>query len=330
MKQATREAFGNVLAALAAENKDIIVLDADLAPATKTGVTKKQVPAQFLQAGIAEANMTGIAAGLAASGLKPFASSFAMFLAGRAYEQVRNSIAYPHLNVKLCATHAGITVGEDGGSHQCLEDIGLMRILPGMMVLQPADGYETAAMVKWLAEYEGPAYLRLSRAAVESVYEQEKPFDPAAVPCLKNGNRIAFIASGVMVSECLKAARLLEQEGIGAAVYDLPVIKPLNTGRLDEIIADFDRVYVVEEHLKAGGIGSAIREEVQEPGKVKSIAIEDRFGQSGTVKDLMQEYGLSAECIAGRVLADEIPGLGVKASLAQVDVPASAAASFPS
>ena len=310
MKQATREAFGATLAQLAAQDRNIVVLDADLAPATKTGETRKTAPQQFLQAGIAEANMTGIAAGLAVSGLKPFASSFAMFLAGRAYEQIRNSIAYPHLNVKLCATHAGITVGEDGGSHQCLEDISLMRVLPGMMVLQPADGPETAAMVKWLAQQEGPAYLRLSRAAVEQVYDREPVFDPKAVPMLRPGQRIAFVASGVMVRECLEAADRLAEQGIEAAVYDLPVIKPLSTDRLNDIIAAYDGVYVAEEHLKAGGIASAIREEVLEPGKVKSIAIEDRFGQSGSVQDLMEEYGLSASRIVRRVLADEAAGEG--------------------
>ncbi|WP_276936471.1 transketolase family protein [Faecalibaculum rodentium] len=304
MRQATREAFGQTLAELAVQDPDIIVLDADLAPATKTGETQKTAPGQFVQVGIAEGNMAGIAAGMAVSGLKPFASSFAMFLAGRAYEQIRNSIAYPHLNVKLCATHAGITVGEDGGSHQCLEDIGLMRMLPGMMVLQPADGLETAAMVKWLAGYEGPAYLRLSRAAVDPVYEQEPVFDPAAIPQLRSGETVALIASGVMVRECLAAADRLSGMGIEAAVYDLPVIKPLNTDLLNEIITQYAVVFVAEEHLKAGGIGSAIREAVREPQKIRSIAIEDRFGQSGSVEALMQEYGLDAKAIVQRVLDD--------------------------
>lgn len=304
MKQATREAFGKALAAQAIQDRSIVVLDADLAPATKTGDTKKAAPKQFVQAGIAEANMVGMAAGMAASGLKPFASSFAMFLAGRAYEQVRNSIAYPHLNVKLCATHAGITVGEDGGSHQCLEDIGLMRMLPGMMVLQPADSTEAAAMVDWLAGHEGPAYLRLSRAAVDSVYDEDYVFDPQAIPRVRTGSHLAFLASGVMVGECLEAARKLEAYGLQAAVYDLCVIKPLNEPLLNAIIRQYDQIYVAEEHFKAAGICSAVLEAACEPQKIKSIAVEDRFGQSGSAADLMEAYGLSARAIKDRVLKD--------------------------
>ncbi len=304
MKQATREAFGTALAAEAVNDQAIVVLDADLAPATKTGCTKAAAPDQFVQAGIAEANMVGMAAGMAASGLKPFASSFAMFLAGRAYEQVRNSIAYPHLDVKLCATHAGITVGEDGGSHQCLEDIGLMRMLPGMMVLQPADAVEATAMVHWLARHKGPAYLRLSRAATEAVFEESYAFDPLAIPLVRAGSGLAFLASGVMVNECLKAASQLEEFGLQAAVYDLSVIKPLNEERLNAIISEFEQVYVAEEHFKAGGIWSAVREAASEPQKIRAIAIEDRFGQSGSVAELMEAYGLSAREICARVLRD--------------------------
>lgn len=215
--------------------------------------------------------MVGIAAGLAASGLKPFASSFAMFLAGRAYEQIRNSVAYPHLNVKLCGTHAGITVGEDGGSHQCLEDIGLMRALPGMMLLQPADHYEAMAMVKILASYEGPAYLRLSRNAVERVFDASFEFELGAIRQVHPGRSIAFRASGVMVQECIEAARQLESAGIDAAVYNLSTIKPLNKERLDEIIRAYEYVYVAEEHWKAGGIWSAVMETAAEPQKVGSI-----------------------------------------------------------
>ena len=248
--------------------------------------------------------MVGMAAGMAASGLKPFASSFAMFLAGRAYEQVRNSIAYPHLDVKLCATHAGITVGEDGGSHQCLEDIGLMRMLPGMMVLQPADAAEATAMVHWLARHKGPAYLRLSRAATEAVFEESYAFDPLAIPLVRAGSGLAFLASGVMVNECLKATSQLEEFGLQAAVYDLSVIKPLNEERLNAIISEFEQVYVAEEHFKAGGIWSAVREAASEPQKIRAIAIEDRFGQSGSVAELMEAYGLSAREICARVLRD--------------------------
>lgn len=306
MKEATRQSFGQALAIAAGQDPCIIVLDADLAPATKTDLTKKEYPAQFLEAGIAEANMVGIAAGLAASGLKPFASSFAMFLAGRAYEQIRNSVAYPHLNVKLCGTHAGITVGEDGGSHQCLEDIGLMRALPGMMVLQPADHYEAMAMVKMLASYEGPAYLRLSRNAVERVFDASFEFELGAIRQVHPGQSIAFLASGVMVQECIEAARQLESAGIDAAVYNLSTIKPLNKERLDEIIRAYEYVYVAEEHWKAGGIWSAVMETAAEPQKVGSIAVEERFGQSGSAAELMEEYGLSAACIVRRVLNDAL------------------------
>ena len=311
MKEATRQAFGKALAEAAARDPRIIALDADLAPATKTDETKKAVPAQFLQTGIAEANMVGIAAGLAVSGLKPFASSFAMFLAGRAYEQVRNSIAYPGLDVKLCATHAGITVGEDGGSHQCGEDIGLMRMLPGMMVLQPADSVEAAAMVRYLAGVPGPAYLRLSRAAVESVFDDAYEFVPGELRQVRPGRSIAFVASGVMVRECVDAAQRLESAGIDGAVYNLSTIKPLNKARLDEIVNAYDLVYVAEEHLKAGGIWSAVMETVDAPQKVKSIAIEDRFGQSGSVAALMEEYGLSAAAIENRVLEDQRASLAM-------------------
>ena len=305
MTKATRAAFGAQLAELAKLDKKIVVLDADLAPATKTGEVLKAVPSQFFEAGIAEANMVGMGAGLAASGLKPFVSSFAMFLAGRAYEQVRNSVAYPNLNVKLCATHAGITVGEDGGSHQCLEDIALMRVLPGMMVLQPADAKEAEAMVRYLADHEGPAYLRLCRTSSAEVFAEPFDYDPANIPCVRHGQKVAFIASGYMVQECLKAAKVLEESGIRPAVYDLSCIKPLNVAILNSVIEKFDTVYVAEEHLKAGGIYSAVREAVDEPAKVRSIAVNDRFGQSGGVAELMHEYGLDAQTIAEKVLNEQ-------------------------
>lgn len=306
MTKATRAAFGAELAALAKLDNKIVVLDADLAPATKTGDVQKAAPSQFFEAGIAESNMVGMGAGMAASGLKPFVASFAMFLAGRAYEQVRNSVAYPHLNVKLCATHAGITVGEDGGSHQCVEDIALMRVLPGMMVLQPADEKETVAMVRYLASHEGPAYLRLCRAPSTEVYSEPFDYDPMKISCVRHGQDVAFVASGYMVQECLKAADALKKFGIWAAVYDLSCIKPLNVAMLNSIIASFDSVYVAEEHLAAGGIYSAVREVVDQPCKVKSIAVEDRFGQSGGVDALMHEYGLDAESITQRVVKDRL------------------------
>lgn len=300
-KQAAREAFGQILAELAAENPEIIVLDADLGSATKTGLCRKACPDQFVQAGIAECNMVGMAAGIAAAGLRPFASSFAMFLAGRAFEQIRNSIAYTGLNVKLCGTHAGITVGEDGGSHQCLEDIALMRSLPGMEVYQPADGEETRALMRWLARSDHPAYVRLSRAAVENIYPAGFSFVPGAIDCLRPGQSAAVIASGVLVSESLKAAALLEPEGIDVAVYNLSTIKPLNHERLCEITSSFPVVFTAEEHWKAGGIWSAVREAVENPSHIQAIAVEDRFGQSGSAARLMDEYGLSAACIADRI-----------------------------
>lgn len=306
MTKATRAAFGAQLAALAKLDKKIVVVDADLAPATKTSDVQKAAPAQFFEGGIAESNMVGMGAGLAVSGLKPFVSSFAMFLAGRAYEQVRNSVAYPHLNVKLCATHAGITVGEDGGSHQCVEDIALMRILPGMMVLQPADAKETEAMVRYLAEYEGPAYLRLCRAPSTEVYSEPFDYDPMKINCVRHGQKVALVASGYMVQECLKAASLLEKYGIWAAVYDLSCIKPMNVDMMNSIVSSFNTVYVAEEHLAAGGIYSAVREAVDTPCKVKSIAVNDKFGESGSVAELMHAYGLDAESIAQRVIKDEL------------------------
>lgn len=296
-KIATREAYGKALQEIVSENKDIVVLDADLSGATKTSYVRENSPSQFFNCGIAEANMVSISAGLAASGLKPFVSSFAMFLAGRAYEQVRNSIGYPHLNVKLCATHGGISVGEDGATHQCNEDIGLMRTIPGMTVLQPCDENETHAMIKYLADYAGPCYVRLSRLAVEPVNTGSYKFKIGEIVPIIEGKSIAIFATGIMVGIAKEAIEILKTEGISVALYNIHTIKPLNVDTLKELSKQYKYFIIAEEHSKIGGLYSAICEEIGNEIAIKSVAINDTFGESGTPERLFKKYGIDSQAI---------------------------------
>ena len=300
VKKATRESFGEALCALAETNPDIVVLDADLAEATKTGIFKKKYPERFIDCGIAECNMVGIAAGLATCGKTPFAASFAMFSAGRAFEQVRNSVGYPHLNVKIVGSPAGISVGEDGATHQCCEDIALMRSIPGMVVLNPADHYEMQAAVKAAAEYVGPVYIRLGRLAVESVNNNDDyAFEIGKGITLRDGKDITIIATGLLVQEAVKAAKALEAAGIDARVLDIHTIKPLDTELVLKAAQETGRIVVAEEHNVIGGLGEAVSSYLSEacPTPVTKIGVYDKFGHSGPAVDLLKEFGLSAENI---------------------------------
>ena len=303
-EKATRAAYGEALAELGAVNDRVVALDADLAHATMTVTFKNAFPDRHFNAGIAEANMTGMAAGMAAMGLIPFCSTFAMFGAGRAYEQVRNSIAYPRLNVKLAMTHAGVSVGEDGGSHQCVEDLALMRAIPGMTVICPADANETRRAVFAAAEMEGPVYLRLARLA-SPVFEEEQPFEIGKANVLREGTDVAVFATGLMVSESLAAAQLLEEQGVSAAVINVHTIKPLDEACVTEYAKKCGRVVTVEEHSVIGGLGDAVAEALM--GKVacgfQKIGVQDRFGQSGKAKEVLKEYGLTAPQIAESIRA---------------------------
>ena len=298
-KIATREAYGNALAEFA-ENYDFVVLDADLAAATKTGVFKKKYPHRFFNCGIAEGNMISVAAGIATTGQTVFASSFAMFAAGRAFEQIRNSIGYPHLNVKICATHAGISVGEDGATHQCLEDIALMRSIPGMVVINPADAVEARAAIKTAIEYKGPMYIRLGRLATPVYNDIDTyKFDLGKGVCLKEGNDVTIIATGLMVDMANNAAKALEDEGINARVINIHTIKPLDTDIIIKAAKETGAIVVAEEHNIIGGLGSAVAETVCEgfPVPVLRIGTNDVFGRSGKVPPLLEMYGLTAERI---------------------------------
>ncbi|MCI8922219.1 MAG: transketolase family protein [Acutalibacter sp.] len=304
VKKATRESFGETLVELGKDNPDIIVLDADLAEATKTNIFKKEFPERFIDCGIAESNMIGIAAGLAACGKIPFAASFAMFAAGRAYEQVRNSVGYPHLNVKVAGSHAGISVGEDGATHQCCEDIALMRTIPSMVVLNPADHYEMVDAVKAAAAYKGPVYLRLGRLAVESCTEDvAEPFALGKGRTLREGDDIAIVATGLMVGEALKAHEALKASGIHARVIDIHTIKPIDRELLIKAAKETGRVVTVEEHSVIGGLGEAVCACLCEecPVPVTRIGVNDVFGHSGPAVDLLKEFGLSAENIEATV-----------------------------
>lgn len=294
-KIATRESYGNALAELGGTNENIIVLDADLAAATKTGIFKKAFPKRHIDCGIAECNMMGIAAGLAATGKIPFASTFAMFAAGRAFEQVRNSIGYPHLNVKIGATHAGISVGEDGASHQCNEDIALMRTIPGMVVICPSDDVEARAAVKAAAEYEGPVYLRFGRLAVPVINDTpDYRFEMGKGVVLREGTDVTLIATGLEVSETLAAAKRLASDGISARVINIHTIKPLDEELVCKAARETGRIVTVEEHSVVGGLGSAVCDAVCRvcPVPVKKIGIQDVFGESGPAKELLKKYRL--------------------------------------
>lgn len=305
-KIATRDSYGNALVELGKEHDNLVVLDADLAGATKTGVFRKAFPERHIDCGIAEANMAGIAAGLSTCGKVPFMSSFAMFAAGRAFEQVRNSIGYPHLNVKIGATHAGISVGEDGATHQCNEDLALMRTIPGMVVINPCDDVEARAAVKAAYEYEGPVYLRFGRLAIPVINAEENySFEIGKGIVLKEGKDVTVIATGLCVNEALEAAKLLSADGIDAEVINIHTIKPLDEELVIASAQKTGKVVTVEEHSVIGGLGSAVCDALSEkaPTKVMKIGVYDRFGESGPAVDLIKKYGLDAENIYKKVKA---------------------------
>lgn len=297
-KRATRESYGAALAQFGADER-IVVLDADLSKSTKTDNFKKVYPERFINCGIAEGNMMSVAAGLAAAGKIAFASSFAMFAAGRAFEQIRNSIGYPNLNVKIGATHAGISVGEDGATHQCLEDIGLMRTIPNMVILNPADDAEAMACVKAAIDHDGPVYMRFGRLAVEDINSADYKFELGKGVQLADGKDVSIIATGLMVGEALKAKELLKADGIDARVINIHTIKPLDKDIIAKAAKETGAIVTAEEHYIMGGLGSAVCEAVAEttPVPVKIVGT-DRFGASGTPAELLKAYGLTAENIA--------------------------------
>ena len=300
VKIATRDSYGNALVELGKINDKVYVLDADLAGATKTGIFKKAFPERHIDCGIAESNMMGIAAGLAATGIIPFCSSFAMFAAGRAFEQVRNSIGYPHLNVKIGATHAGVTVGEDGATHQCNEDLALMRTIPGMVVICPSDDIEARAAVKAAAEYVGPVYMRFGRSAVPVINDNpDYKFEIGKGVLLKEGSDITIVATGVCVCEALKAAETLAESGVSAEVINIHTIKPLDKELVLASAKKTGKVFTVEEHSVIGGLGSAVADVIAENGgaTLKKIGVEDVFGESGTAAQLLHKFKLDAEGI---------------------------------
>ena len=303
-KIATREAYGKALVELAAVNDKVVVLDADLAGATMTKYFKAACPERFFDCGIAEGNMMNIGAGLSTMGLVPFCSTFAMFGAGRAYEQIRNSIAYPKFNVKICCSHAGVSVGEDGGSHQAIEDIGLMRMIPGMTVIVPADAKEARKATFALAAFKGPAYMRLARLATP-VFDEEYPFEIGKANVLREGKDVAVFACGLMVNEALEAAKLLAAEGIEISVINVHTIKPIDEACVSEYAAKCGNVVTVEEHSVIGGLGDAVAGVLMGNIHCKflKIGVNDQFGQSGKAADVLREYGLTADQIAAKIKA---------------------------
>lgn len=303
-KIATRESYGNALVELGKEHSDIVVLDADLAAATKTGVFKKAFPERHIDCGIAECNMIGVAAGIATTGKVPFASSFAMFAAGRAFEQIRNSVGYPKLNVKIGATHAGISVGEDGATHQCNEDIALMRTIPGMVIINPADDIEAKAAVRAAYEHVGPVYMRFGRLAVPVINDNEDyKFELGKAVTLREGTDVTIIATGLPVSESLAAAEKLAADGISAQVINMHTIKPIDEEAIAAAAAKTGKIVTVEEHSVIGGLGSAVCDVVAQkaPAKVMKIGINDVYGESGPAVELVKKYGLDAESIYQKV-----------------------------
>ena len=300
---ATRASYGKALVELGAENPDIVVLDADLSGSTQTKKFADVYPERFFNAGIAEANMMGMAAGLAVSGKTMFASSFAMFASGRAYEIIRNSIAYTGANVKICATHAGVTVGEDGASHQCVEDLSLMRTIPGMTVINPADDVSARALIKAAAAYKGPVYIRLGRAAVPVIYEEGKTFEIGKALRVREGKDAAILATGILVDQALQAAELLAAEGIECRVVDVHTIKPLDREEVIAAAKDCGCIVTAEEHSVIGGLGSAVAETVckEAPCRMAMVGVQDTFGQSGKPAELMEQYGLTAADIVKTV-----------------------------
>jgi len=302
-KIATRESYGNALVELGREHADLVVLDADLAGATKTSTFKKEFPDRHFDCGIAEGNMMAVAAGIASMGMVPFASTFAMFAAGRAFEQVRNSIGYPHLNVKIGATHGGISVGEDGASHQCCEDFALMRSIPGMTVICPADDVEARAAVKAAYKFEGPVYLRFGRSGVPVFHEEGYGFEIGKGEVLQDGSDVAIIATGIMTYEAIKAGEELKAQGISARVINLATIKPLDEELILKAAAECGKIVTCEEHSIIGGLGEAVSSLLSEklPTPVRRIGVNDEFGHSGPAADLLKDFGLSAEHIVETV-----------------------------
>ena len=303
-KIATRESDGKALVELGKAHEDVVVLDADLAGATKTDMFKKVFPDRHIDCGIAESNMMGIAAGLAATGKVPFASSFAMFAAGRAYEQIRNSIGYPHLNVKVGATHAGISVGEDGATHQCNEDIALMRTIPGMVVINPADDVEARAAVKAAYEYEGPVYMRFGRLAVPVINDEETyHFELGKGIVLKEGKDVTVVATGLCVAEAMEAVKKLAEDGIDAQLINIHTIKPLDEELIAAAAEKTGKIVTVEEHSVIGGLGSAVADTLcmRAPAKLLKIGINDVYGESGPAVELIRKYGLDSESIYTKI-----------------------------
>ena len=303
-KKATRQAYGEALVELGKINKDIVVLDADLTKSTKTSMFQKEFPERHFNVGIAEADLMGTAAGFATCGKIPFASTFAMFAAGRAFEQIRNTIAYPKLNVKVAPTHAGISVGEDGGSHESIEDIALMRSIPGMIVLSPADAVETKKMVFAAAEYEGPVYIRMGRLDVETIFDEETyDFQIGIANTVKEGTDVTIAATGLMTYEAMKAADILAQEGISVRVINVGTIKPLDGETILKAAQETKFIITAEEHSVIGGLGSAVSEFLSEvcPTKVKKLGIYDKFGQSGKATELLEKYELTAAKLVSMV-----------------------------
>lgn len=300
-KCATRIAYGKALAQLIQENDRIVVLDADLAGSTKTSEAKKVCPERHFDMGIAEANMMDVAAGFAASGKIAFASSFAMFASGRAYEQIRNTIGYPHLNVKVCATHAGISVGEDGASHQCIEDLALMRVIPGMTVIQPCDGTETMQAIRAVAEIEGPCYVRLGRFDVEDVFDENYHFTLGKGVTIRKGSKVAIIATGLMVQEALKACDMVD---VDPTVINIHTIKPIDEELIVETAKTHDIIITAEEHSIIGGLGSAVCDVLADKGlgcRVYKVGVKDTFGESGKPSELLRKYEIDAKAIADKI-----------------------------
>lgn len=302
-KIATREAYGKALVKLGKINDDVVVLDADLSKSTKTNDFLKAYPNRFFNMGIAEQNLVGAACGFAAAGKIPFASTFAMFATGRAFEVIRNSVCYPKLNVKICATHAGITVGEDGGSHQSVEDISLMRSIPNMTVVVPADGVEAEKMIFAAAEFNGPMYVRLGRSAVPTIFEEDYNFEIGKGVVIKEGNDATIIACGIMVNEAIIAADMLKEENINVRVINMSTIKPIDTELIIKAAKETKAIITAEEHSIIGGLGSAVSEVVSEnhPTIVKKVGVNDSFGESGTPNELLEKYGLTAKNIVEKV-----------------------------
>jgi len=298
-----RSAYGNALVEVGKENQNVVVLDADLSCSTQTGIFAKEFPERFFNMGIAEQDMMATAAGLASQGKIPFASTFAMFATGRVYDQIRNSICYPKFNVKIVATHGGITVGEDGASHQALEDVALMRALPNMTVIVPADCKECREVIKYAATHEGPMYIRIARTNVPDIFNEDYTFDPHKAKVLRQGKDVTIVTNGETLAEVIECANILEKAGIDAQIIHLPVVKPLDDGTILEAAKKTNFIVTVENHSIIGGIGSAICELLSEklPTKVLRIGTNDEFGQSGEQRQLMDFYGLTAEKLAKKI-----------------------------